>query len=131
MPDLFISYAREDRATALALAHALQSRGIDVWWDRELTGGGDFADEIERNLKAAPVAVVLWSAASVRSDFVRDESTRARELGKLLPVRIADVQVPLGFGTLHTLDLLDWDGDATDPACTALVAQIRRVVRLL
>jgi hypothetical protein len=124
MPDLFISYAREDRATALALAHALQSRGIDVWWDRELTGGGDFADEIERNLKAAPVAVVLWSAASVRSDFVRDESTRARELGKLLPVRIADVQVPLGFGTLHTLDLLDWDGDATDPACTALVAQI-------
>ncbi|MGM9487279.1 TIR domain-containing protein [Ideonella sp. YS5] len=124
MPDLFISYAREDRDTALALARALQSRGIDVWWDRELTGGGDFAAEIERNLKAAPVAVVLWSAASVRSDFVRDESSRARDLGKLLPVRIADVQLPLGFGTLHTLDLLDWDGDATDDACAALINQV-------
>jgi hypothetical protein len=124
MPDLFISYAREDRDTALALARALQSRGIDVWWDRELTGGGDFAAEIERNLKAAPVAVVLWSAASVRSDFVRDESSRARELGKLLPVRIADVELPLGFGTLHTLDLLDWDGDAADDACEALIDQV-------
>ena len=126
MPDLFISYAREDRDTALALARVLQSRGIDVWWDRELTGGGDFAAEIERNLKAAPVALVLWSASSVRSDFVRDECSRARDMGKLLPVRISAVELPLGFGTLHTLDLLEWDGDADDEACQALVNQVRQ-----
>lgn len=126
MPDLFISYAREDRDTALALAQALQRRGIDVWWDRELTGGGDFAAEIERNLRAAPVAVVLWSAASVLSDFVRDESSRARDLQKLVPVRISPVELPLGFGTLHTLDLLDWDGDPTDEACLALINQVRQ-----
>lgn len=126
MPDLFISYAREDRDTALALAQALQRRGIDVWWDRELTGGGDFAAEIERNLRASPVAVVLWSGASVLSDFVRDESSRARDMGKLLPVRISEVELPLGFGTLHTLDLLDWDGDADDDACAALIQQIRQ-----
>lgn len=126
MPDLFISYAREDRDTALALAQVLQAEGIDVWWDRELTGGGDFAAEIERHLRASPVAIVLWSAASVLSDFVRDESSRARDMGKLLPVRIAEVELPLGFGTLHTLDLLGWDGDADDEACRALVAQVRQ-----
>lgn len=126
MPDLFISYAREDRDTALALAQALQRRSIDVWWDRELTGGGDFAAEIERNLRASPVAVVLWSAASVLSDFVRDESSRARDMGKLLPVRISEVELPLGFGTLHTLDLLNWDGDADDDACATLIQQIRQ-----
>ncbi len=126
MPDLFISYAREDRDTALALAQALQRRGIDVWWDRELTGGGDFAAEIERNLRAAPVAVVLWSAASVLSDFVRDESSRARDLQKLVPVRISPVELPLGFGTLHTLDLLNWDGDPNDEACLTLITQIRQ-----
>lgn len=125
MPDLFISYAREDRETAHALAEALKRHGIGVWWDRELTGGGDFASEIERHLRAAPVAVVLWSADSVRSDFVRDESSRARDMQKLLPVRIAPVELPLGFGTLHTLDLLDWDGDADDPDCLAVVAQVR------
>jgi hypothetical protein len=126
MPDLFISYAREDRDTALALAQVLQAQGIDVWWDRELTGGGDFAAEIERNLRAARVAVVLWSPASVGSDFVRDESSRARDLRKLLPVRIADVELPLGFGTLHTLDLLAWDGDPDADACQALVHQVRQ-----
>jgi hypothetical protein len=126
MTDLFISYAREDRDTAHALAEALQRHGIDAWWDRELTGGGDFAHEIEQHLRAAPVAVVLWSAASVRSDFVRDESSRARDMHKLLPVRIAPVDLPLGFGTLHTLELLDWDGDPQDPACLAVVAQARQ-----
>lgn len=126
MPDLFISYAREDRETAHALAEALKRHGVGVWWDRELTGGGDFAAEIERHLRAAPVAVVLWSADSVRSDFVRDESSRARDMQKLLPVRIAPVELPLGFGTLHTLDLLDWDGDPDDPACLAVLAQVRQ-----
>lgn len=128
MPDVFISYAREDRDTAHALAEALQRHAIDAWWDRELTGGGDFAQEIEQNLRAAPVAVVLWSAASVRSDFVRDESSRVRDQHKLLPVRIGEVELPLGFGTLHTLDLLDWDGGPLDPACLAVVEQVRQRV---
>lgn len=126
MPDLFISYAREDRDTALALAQAMQARGIDVWWDRALTGGGDFASEIERNLRASPLAMVLWSAASVLSDFVRDESSRARDMQKLLPVRISEVELPLGFGTLHTLDLLHWDGDPEDEAFQALLLQVRQ-----
>lgn len=124
-PDVFISYARADRETAQALAETLELRGLAVWWDRELTGGGDFAQEIERNLWAARLALVLWSPTSVRSDFVRDESSRARDLKKLLPVRIAACELPLGFGTLHTLDLLDWDGDPDDAACVALVAQVR------
>ena len=125
MPDVFISYARTDHDTAHALAEALGGQGLAVWWDRELQGGGDFALEIERQLAAAPVVLVLWSPASVQSDFVRDESARAQKLQKLIPVRIADVALPLGFGTLHTLDLLDWDGDADDESCTALVRHIR------
>ncbi|MFO1338857.1 MAG: TIR domain-containing protein [Burkholderiaceae bacterium] len=126
MPDLFISYAREDRDTALAMAQAMQARGIDVWWDRALTGGGDFASEIERNLRASPLAMVLWSAASVLSDFVRDESSRARDMQKLLPVRISEVELPLGFGTLHTLDLLNWDGDPEDESFQSLLVQVRQ-----
>jgi tetratricopeptide (TPR) repeat protein len=45
---------------------------------------------------------------------------------KLLPVRISPVELPLGFGTLHTLDLLEWDGDAEDDACQAIVEQVRQ-----
>jgi hypothetical protein len=125
MSDLFISYAREDRDTAQALADVLQEQGLAVWWDRELTGGGDFAQEIETQLRAAPLVLVLWSPASVQSDFVRDESARARDLKKLLPVRIAPVDLPLGFGTLNTLDLLDWQGDADDEPLQQVLAQVR------
>lgn len=128
--EIFVSYAREDRDTAQALAAALAADGHTVWWDRELGGGADFSLEIERHLTAAHLAIVLWSGASVQSGFVRDESSRARDAGKLLPLRIeADVALPLGFGNLHTLELTDWDGDADDDACLALREEVRRQLR--
>jgi hypothetical protein len=128
--EVFVSYAREDRDTAQALAAVLEADGHAVWWDRELGGGSDFSLEIERELTAARLAIVLWSQASVQSGFVRDESARARDAGKLLPLRIeAEVALPLGFGNLHTLDLIDWDGEADDDACRALRDEVRRQLR--
>ena len=124
--DVFISYAREDRERAQWVATGLLAAGQTVWWDRQLAGGQDFGDEIAQRLAEARLVLVLWSGASVASNFVRDESSRARDAGKLLPVRIEDVPLPLGFGTLHTLDLLDWDGDSEDPAFAELLANVRR-----
>lgn len=124
-PDVFISYAREDHDTAHRVADALVAKGFTVWWDRDIPGGADFANVIEENLTGCRAAVVLWSPDSVRSGFVRDESSRALNAGKLLPVRIADVALPLGFGTLQTLDLLDWNGDADDPAFVAVTDALR------
>jgi hypothetical protein len=129
-PDVFISYAREDRELAGHLAHAIEAQGLKVWWDRHIRGGDAFADIIADQLEHARVALVLWSEASVRSTFVRDESSRALEVGKLLPVRIAPVTLPLGFGQIQTLDLLDWDGDEEAVAIKALVDEIARRLSL-
>jgi tetratricopeptide (TPR) repeat protein len=127
--DVFVSYAREDRPTASNLAAALQARGISVWWDREILGGTEFSAVIEQELNRARVALVLWSENAVRSSFVRDESARALAADKLLPVRIEAVAPPLGFGQIHTLDLLDWQGEGDAPALTELVAHIQRRLR--
>jgi tetratricopeptide (TPR) repeat protein len=124
-PDLFLSYAREDRATAQQLAHALAEEGFSVWWDREIRGGRDFTAEIAANLRAARRVVVLWSPQAVESSFVRDESARARDAGKLLPLRIADVELPLGFGQIQTLDLIGWDGDREAADFRAVVNELR------
>lgn len=112
--DVFISYARENRDVAAQLADALTARGLRVWWDRDLIAGSRFSERIEAELQRTRWVLTLWSDASIRSGFVRDESTRALDAGKLIPLRIQDVPLPLGFGQLHTLDLLDWDGDAND-----------------
>jgi tetratricopeptide (TPR) repeat protein len=125
-PDLFLSYAREDREAAQRLAHALGEEGFGVWWDREIRGGHDFTEEIAANLRAARRVLVLWSPMAVNSSFVRDESARARDAGKLLPLRIAEVELPLGFGQIQTLDLIDWDGERDAPAFRAIVNEIRR-----
>ena len=50
MADIFISYARADRAAAEALATALDAQGLSVWWDKRITGGASFAAEIEQEL---------------------------------------------------------------------------------
>jgi tetratricopeptide (TPR) repeat protein len=126
-PDVFISYARENRDTAAQLAEALAAQGLRVWWDRDLHAGSEFSEVIEQMLTGAKVVIALWSVDSTRSAFVRDESARALRAGKLLPVRIEDVELPLGFGQIHTLDLLDWDGDTDDEAFRALLAEVRRV----
>lgn len=125
-PDVFVSYAREDRPLAEQLAQALSASGLQVWWDRNLAAGSEFTAVIEAKLLGAAVVIVLWSAESVRSSFVRDESSRALKTGKLLPVRIEDVELPLGFGQLHTLDLLDWDGDAGDDLFQTLLFEVRQ-----
>jgi hypothetical protein len=125
-PDVFISYARKNRPVAELLASALGESGLQVWWDSDLTAGSEFAAVIETKLLGAAVVIVMWSADSVRSSFVRDESSRALKHDKLVPVRIEDIELPLGFGQLHTLDLLDWDGDTDDDAFEKLLLEVRR-----
>ncbi|MEQ1684377.1 MAG: TIR domain-containing protein [Burkholderiaceae bacterium] len=125
-PDVFISYARKNRPVAEQLAEGLSAAGLKVWWDSDLTAGSEFSAVIETKLLGAAVVIVMWSADSARSSFVRDESSRALKHDKLLPVRIEDIELPLGFGQLHTLDLLDWDGDTDDAAFEKLLLEVKQ-----
>jgi tetratricopeptide (TPR) repeat protein len=105
MAKLFLSYAREDAATAGRLARALERAGHEIWWDRELTAGSSFGPEIEQQLKDCDVVIVIWSAASVRSPWVRDEAAIGRDAGKLLPLALSGTEPPIGFRQFHTIEL--------------------------
>ena len=108
MADLFLSYAREDRECAEALARALKNRGWTVWWDWSIRVGRSYSAEIERELDAAACVVVLWSRHSVGSEWVQNEAGEALRREVLVPVRIDDVRPPLAFRHLQTADLFDW-----------------------
>ena len=111
-PTAFLSYARADKARAVKLVEALEQAGLDVWWDIRIEGGAAFARKIEAALDRCDAVIVLWSAASVRSDWVLDEASRGRKLRKVVPASLDGTPPPLGFGQYHGIKLSGWNGDA-------------------
>ena len=125
MPDLFISYKREEQDIARKLADALEASGFTVWWDPKLVAGELYDDAIERALEESTLVIVLWSSAAVESQFVKDEANHALESGKLVPVAIDAVQPPFRFRRVQTADLSDRDLRPDAPAVRKLVTDIR------
>jgi TolB-like protein/predicted Zn-dependent protease len=129
MADIFISYARPDRARIERLAAALESQGFSVWWDRQIEGGAEFAKSIEVELGAATAVIVAWSEHSLDSHWVRDEADFAREANKLLPLLLDGVLPPLGSRQLHTIDFSNWDETTGHPAFGELIQSVGAAVR--
>jgi hypothetical protein len=103
--DVFISYAREDRALAGKLAAWVQERGCSVWWDRNLLSGSNYESEIRSQIGKAVVAFIIWSRSSIQSDWVRAEAKMARAAKKFMPFKtgsLSDEEIPLPFGTYNT-----------------------------
>jgi hypothetical protein len=128
MSDIFISYKREEQATARKLANALEDEGWSVWWDPKLRAGERFNDVIEKALKESKCVVVMWSKRSVESKYVKDEATYALNRNKLVPVMIEEVELPFRFEDLHTPSLLEWDGSRDSPDFRKLVDDISEIL---
>ena len=124
---VFISYARVDRPRVAPIADALTTAGYDVWWDAMIDGGAEFARTIEDKLTASDAALVVWSKASVGSDWVRDEAAYARDRKRLVPISLDGTEPPLGFRQYHAIDLSKWPGGAGDPELSAVLRGVAAV----
>ena len=92
MADVFISYSKSRRQETIDLADDLEKRGFTVWWDKDITPGETFRDVINAELARARAAVVIWTPASVKSDWVISEVTRAHRRRVLIAVHAADLK---------------------------------------
>ena len=110
MAGVFLSYDRDDTDKARPIALALEKAGHEVWWDLHVRGGAQFSQVIEEALKAADAVVVLWSANSVKSAWVRDEAAAGRDSGRLIPATIDSTEPPMGFRQFQTINLSRWKG---------------------
>src|SRR5690348_2277618 len=66
MADVFVSYARADKARVAPLVAAIEAKGWSVWWDPEISPGREFDDEIDVELQAAKSVLVEIGRASCR-----------------------------------------------------------------
>ena len=144
MADVFLSYARGDRAVAERLARAIGKTGRTVWWDRHIKGGAEFSRDIEQQLEAASRVLVLWSKEAAASRWVRDEASVAADTGRLISASVDGTQPPLGFRQFQTIDLKKWTAKGTAippglaealeieaPAAAGSTAPSRRRTKLL
>lgn len=109
----FVAYARDDAIIAAELVETLRGHGVPVVWDRNLRGGERFRKRIGELIERAGAVLVIWSPASVGSDFVIDEAEAGKNAGKLVTCRTAEVRdsdIPFGFRGLHCADVSDIDG---------------------
>jgi len=126
MADVFVSYAKTDRALASKLVAMLEAEGWSIWWDTSLGAADLYRDEIMKQLVSARAVIAIWTPNSIRSDWVRAEAGTAKKDGKLIPVKTADVayaDIPLPFGEMHTENL-----EASQLIRAAVVAQLAKPV---
>jgi len=124
MADIFISYAKADRPLALKLVAMLEAEGWKVWWDTSLAIGDDFRNEIMTQLGRARAVIVIWTDASIKSDWVRSEAGRAQADRKLIPIKLAHLtykDLPPPFDILHTENVSE-----DDKIRAAVVAQLAK-----
>jgi tRNA A-37 threonylcarbamoyl transferase component Bud32 len=93
---LYKRHAQPDEQILVMLEKELRDQGYEVFIDRHMSIGVEWAQEIERQVRSADVVIPLLSAASVSSEMLTYEVQTANDAAqkqggkpRLLPVRIA------------------------------------------
>jgi hypothetical protein len=111
MSGIFISYAREDRATAKELEEIIRGHGIQVWRDQEsIYAGEHWPEAIGRGIAGQRIFLLLWSKSSAVSHFVEFEWNTAMALQKtVVPVFLDDTPLPAALSAKNGILLEDFD----------------------
>ena len=107
MPNVFLSYSREDLAVARRLDQALTTSGIAVWRDQEsLYGGQQWPKAIGEAIATHDVLLLAWSKHAAASHFVGFEWTTALALRKtILPCFLDETPLPPALSAINGLEM--------------------------
>ncbi|MGH9832456.1 MAG: TIR domain-containing protein [Blastocatellia bacterium] len=143
-PLVFISYSHKDETwmnrVATHIGVSQQQGLLDLWHDRLIAGGDDWYEAIVGAIDSGCVAILLVSANSLTSDFIkREEIPRILQLRdegrmRLFPIVISSCDWE-AVDWLKRVNLRPNDGRAldlgTDAQINADLAKIAKEIRLL
>lgn len=86
---IFISHSSADKAFTDKLYDALLADRYWVWMDKSLLPAEKWEPQIDEQLRKSKIFLVLFSSASVKSDWVKHEGSMALALNQqIIPVKI-------------------------------------------
>jgi TIR domain len=110
MSQVFLSYARADQGIAHRLFSALKGRGIEVFFDYEISEGVE--ERLRRQADVAGCVLVIWSKAAARSRSVNEEmhqAIKAWSTGRLVLATVDDTPLPIGLRDLTAIRIRQAD----------------------
>jgi hypothetical protein len=129
MHDIFLSYSTDDRERLVPLVAALEQQGWSVFWDhRSVPIGEKWREVIEEAVCQCRCVIVVWSQASVKSKWVKEEASEGSRRDVLLPIRVDDVLPPFGFREDQAGNFIGWNGTADYSEFTRLTDRIRSLL---
>lgn len=136
MTTIFVSHASADDAVAREVVSGLRRRGVNVWIDHhDLLAGGDIAGRISDGLARSDAFLLLSSAASLESRWVRQEwssaVSRHMEKGEQFPLligRLDATPLPDILRSMKTVDLFGDVNAGVARLCEGLVTDKRPLV---
>ncbi|MET0183746.1 MAG: toll/interleukin-1 receptor domain-containing protein [Caulobacterales bacterium] len=110
MPDVFISYKRQERPRVEAIASALADLGADVWFDAHILPGEYFDETLRQEAIAAKAILACVTPEALRSAWVLEEMRIGLARSCLIIAFLTKTALPEEFARVHAADLCDWDG---------------------
>lgn len=119
-PEIFLSYAREDRARVEDIYDSLRAEGFRPWIDvRDIRAGAKWSSEIGKAIRQADLLLVFISNNSVskRGYFQRELKIALSVLSErpeseifLIPVRLDESALPESLSHIQYIDLFEKGG---------------------
>ena len=128
MADVFLSYARTERAIAEPIKDRLEALGLTVFFDVEGLDGGDlFPDVLDQEVKSAGAVVSCWSPHALTRPWVKAECRIGMARDVLVPVAIKPLgvmDVPVEFSGVNYVDLTALNDNPDDENWSLLVRSL-------
>ncbi|MEO0724998.1 MAG: toll/interleukin-1 receptor domain-containing protein [Bacteroidota bacterium] len=118
---IFISYKREEAEIAQKLMEALVKEGFEVWWDKDIQCGQQWASIIDEKLSGAGCVIILWSEKALNSPWVKHEASHALTRDVYAPARIELVDIISPYDQVQATDMYNWDGEVEHPGFRGLL----------
>ena len=112
---VFLSYSHQDIERATALRRELEELTGSVWFDRGLTGGQVWWNEILTQLRGCHLFVLALSENSLRSEACLAELTYAVALRRpLLAVRVEAIELSAAPESVRRTQVIDFIASTVD-----------------